>query len=103
MNVSYWLGNALLAGGVAFTVIGSLGLLRLPDFYTRAHAAGKPDTMGVVLSVLGLAVLEGGLLTVTGVKLVLIAAFLAVANPVTVHVLSQAAMRTGLRPWSRRA
>jgi multicomponent Na+:H+ antiporter subunit G len=103
MSLTHWIGNALLAGGVAFTLIGSLGLLRLPDFYTRAHAAGKPDTMGVVLSVLGLAVLEGGVLTVTGIKLLLTAAFLAVANPVSVHVLSRAALRTGLRPWSRPA
>jgi multisubunit Na+/H+ antiporter MnhG subunit len=56
-----------------------------------------------VLSVLGLAVLEGGVLTVTGLKLLLTAAFVAVANPVSVHVLSRAAMRKGLRPWSRPA
>lgn len=95
------LGVALIAIGTGFTVIGHLGLLRLPDFYTRAHAASKPDTMGVVLVMAGLAVLEG-LATVTGMKLVLIALFVSIANPVAIHVLSRSAMRRGLVPWARR-
>lgn len=95
-------GMTLIALGVAFTIIGHLGLLRLPDFYTRAHAASKPDTMGVVLVMGGLAVLEG-LTTTTGLKLVLIALFVAVANPAAIHVLSRSAMLRGVTPWSRRA
>lgn len=94
-------GVGLLVLGVAFTVIGHLGLLRLPDFYTRAHAASKPDTMGVVLIMAGLAVLEG-VTTTTGVKLLLIALFVAIANPVGIHVLSRSALRQGVTPWGRR-
>jgi multicomponent Na+:H+ antiporter subunit G len=94
------LGVGLIALGVGFTVIGHLGLLRLPDFYTRAHAASKPDTMGVVLVMAGLAVLEG-IATITGVKLMLIAVFVGIANPVAVHVLSRSAVARGLKPWAR--
>lgn len=93
-------GVLLIALGVAFTVIGHLGLLRLPDFYTRAHAASKPDTMGVVLTMAGLAVLHG-VATTTGIKLMLIAIFVAIANPVAVHVLSRSALEGGLKPWGR--
>jgi multicomponent Na+:H+ antiporter subunit G len=95
------LGILLIALGVGFTVVGHLGLVRLPDFYTRAHAASKPDTMGVVLVMAGLAVLEG-LATTTGMKLVLIAIFVGIANPVAIHVLSRSALRRGLEPWAGR-
>lgn len=94
------IGVALIVVGVAFIVIGHLGLLRLPDFYTRAHAASKPDTMGVVLTMAGLAVLEG-VATTTGIKLLLVALFVAVANPVAIHVLSRSAMQRGITPWGR--
>jgi len=94
------LGVLLLVGGVLFTAIGSVGVLRLPDFYTRAHAAGKPDTLGVLLSVVGLALLHG-VTTLVGIKLLLIATFVAIANPAAIHALSRAALRSGLVPWSR--
>jgi len=94
------IGVFVMTIGVAFTVLGHLGLIRLPDFYTRAHAASKPDTMGVVLVMAGLAVLEG-IATTTGIKLVLIAVFVAIANPVAIHVLSRSAMTRGIKPWGR--
>lgn len=95
------LGILLIALGVGFTVIGHLGLVRLPDFYTRAHAASKPDTMGVVLVMAGLAVLAG-VATTTGMKLLLIAVFVGIANPVAIHVLSRSALARGLEPWAER-
>jgi len=100
MTVATVIGMALVALGVGFTVIGHLGLVRLPDFYTRAHAASKPDTMGVVLVMGGLAVLEG-VATITGIKLLLIALFVGIANPVAIHVLSRSALSRGLTPWGR--
>lgn len=98
--ISAVVGVALVAVGVLFTAIGHLGLLRLPDFYTRAHAASKPDTIGVVLVMAGLAVLEG-VLTTTGMKLLLVALFVGIANPLAIHVLSRAAIQRGLVPWGR--
>jgi multicomponent Na+:H+ antiporter subunit G len=94
-----WLGVALLAGGVGFTIIGSIGVLRLPDFYARSHAASKPDTLGLVLSMLGLAVLQGA--DLTSLKLLLILVFVAVTNPAAIHALGRSAIRSGLEPWTR--
>ncbi len=91
------LAIVLLTAGGAFMFIGSLGIVRLPDFYTRAHAASKIDTMGIMLLLAGLAMHEG--VTLSTGKLVLIIIFVAVANPVGAHALARSALRFGLKPW----
>jgi multicomponent Na+:H+ antiporter subunit G len=88
---------ALVLSGLALMFTGSLGLLRLPDFYCRSHASGKTDTLGVVVLLAGLAVYEGW--TATAAKLVVAISFIALTNPVLAHAMSRAAMRFGLRPW----
>lgn len=93
-----WIGNCLVTVGVLFSVIGSIGVLRFPDFYSRAHAASKPDTLGLMLTVLGLAVIEGP--TLSSAKLLLIFFFVALGNPTATHALGRAALRSGLEPWS---
>ncbi len=90
---------ALFGAGVLFMLAGSLGLLRLPDFFTRTHASGKVDSVGMMLCLGGLAVHEGP--TLSGLKLVLVIAFVAVSSPVAAHALARAAVRSGLRPWRR--
>ena len=94
-----WIGFALLVAGVAFAAIGSIGVHRLPDFYTRAHAASKPDTLGLILSMLGLATLQG--VSLDSAKLILILLFVALGNPTATHALGRAALRSGLEPWTR--
>ena len=96
---SAWIGYVLLTAGVIFIVVGSIGVVRLPDFFARSHAATKPDTMGVVLSLLGLAVLEGA--TLDSLKLVLIMLFIALTSPAAIHALARSAIRSGLEPWTR--
>ena len=93
------LSDILMGVGVFFALLGSIGINRLPDFYTRAHAAAKPDTLGLMLVVVGLALREG--MTITSAKLVLIAVFVVVANPAASHALGRAAVRSGLAPWMR--
>ncbi len=88
-----WL--ALLAGG-ALVVTGGIGLLRLPDFFTRLHAASLTDTLGFALIVLGLA-LQSGVGTTT-LKLALALAFLLLTGPVATHALAKAALHGSLRP-----
>ena len=97
--MSTWVGGGLVTLGVIFSVIGSIGVIRFPDFYSRAHAASKPDTLGLMLTVLGLAVIEGA--TLSSAKLVLIFAFVALGNPTATHALGRAALRSGVEPWSR--
>lgn len=78
----------LISAGVGFLAISALGLLRLPTFYSRAHAVGKSETVGAMLVIAGLAV-EHGLAHGTP-KLVLILVFAFIANPTAVHALARA-------------
>lgn len=85
----------LLTGGL-FSVIGGIGLLRLPDFFTRLHAGGITDTLGAWLILLGLAFQAGW--SLVALKLVLIFAFLLLTSPTACHAVAKAALHSGLRP-----
>ena len=89
---------AVLLLGFFFVFTGALGILRFPDFFTRLHAMGKTDTLGVALMTLGLAILEGA--TINGVKILFIILFVGLASPAATHALGRAAHRAGLVPWS---
>lgn len=79
-----------LLGGVVVIVIGGVGLLRMPDFYTRLHAAGLMDTLGAGLVIFGL-MLQAGFTLLT-VKLILILGFLWFTSPTATHALARAAI-----------
>ncbi len=85
----------LLAGGL-FCVVGALGLLRMPDFYTRMHAASVIDTLGAGLILLGL-LLQAGF-TLVAVKLLMVGVLIFFASPTATHALARAAMVRGLKP-----
>jgi multicomponent Na+:H+ antiporter subunit G len=91
--------TVLLVLGLLFILLGVVGILRLPDFYTRLHAMGKCDTLGVTLVLLALAVYEGW--SLASAKLLLISVFIGLANPTATHALGRAALKSGLKPWSR--
>ncbi len=82
--------------GSAFCIIGGIGLMRLPDFYSRIHGGGITDTLGAGLVMLGL-MLQAGWSLVT-VKLVLIMLFLLLTSPVSSHAIARAARHSGLEP-----
>lgn len=79
----------LLSGGALFCVLGGLGIVRFPDFYTRVHAAGLTDTLGAGLMISGL-VFQAGLSQVT-IKLALVMLFLIITSPTASHALVKAA------------
>ncbi|MGM0574880.1 MAG: monovalent cation/H(+) antiporter subunit G [Myxococcota bacterium] len=89
----------ILVAGVLLNAVATLGMLRLPDFYTRIHMVGKADTMGITLVLLAVAVSEG--FTRTSLKLAFIIVFYFIANPAAAHALGHAALRRGLVPWTR--
>ncbi len=89
----------LLAGGLFFHAVAALGVLRMPDFYTRLHAVGKAETLGVVLTLLALAIWAGP--TLTAAKVGFVAVFILLANPTSTHAIGRAALRTGFKPWRR--
>ena len=85
----------LVAGGL-FCIVGAVGMLRMPDFYTRMHAASVIETLGGGLILLGL-VLQAGLTLVT-VKLLIVALLIFFASPTATHALANAALARGLKP-----
>lgn len=93
LDIAAWL---VIAVGSAFLLIGSVGLIRLPDFYTRLHAAGIIDTMGAELILFGM-MLHAGFSFVT-IKLILIGVFIFFTSPTATHAIANAAYVAGLKP-----
>ncbi len=91
VDILSWL---LLAGGSFFLLVGGIGLLRMPDFFTRLHAAGVTDTAGAGLMLFGL-MLQAGFTLVT-VKLLLALFFIVFTSPTACHALAKAALQEGL-------
>ena len=85
---------ALLATGSLFCVIGAVGLVRMPDFYTRMHAASVVDTLGAGLILIGL-MLQGGL-TLVSAKLLIIFVLIFFTSPTATHALARAAFVRGV-------
>lgn len=85
----------LTAGGV-FVFIGGLGALRMPNLYTRMHAASLTDTMAAVL-ILGGIMLQAGP-TLASIKLAAILLFLLITSPTASNALASAAILSGLQP-----
>jgi multicomponent Na+:H+ antiporter subunit G len=92
--------HILLCTGLFFILAAIVGVLRLPDFYTRLHAMGKSDTLGVALVLVALAMYEGP--TLPSVKILLIILAIGLANPTVTHALGRAALKSGLTPWEQR-
>jgi len=82
--------------GLIFVFSGTLGVLRLPDFYTRIHAAGLTDTLGVELILFGLIVQSG--FSQMSLKLLMVSFFLFLTSPTATHAVANAAYKAGLKP-----
>jgi multicomponent Na+:H+ antiporter subunit G len=87
---------ALIVAGSFFTIVGALGLVRMPDVFTRMHAASVTDTLGAGLLLIGM-ILQAGF-TLIAAKLVFIIALLFFVSPVVTHALAQAALHAGIAP-----
>ncbi len=92
-----WLAAALMVCGAIFLLTSCVGLIRFPDFYTRAHAVGKAETLGSMLVLVGLALYNGA--DLSSVKILLIIAIIFLTNPTATHALVRSAFRSGLPIW----
>ncbi|MCC2098313.1 MAG: monovalent cation/H(+) antiporter subunit G [Hyphomicrobiales bacterium] len=92
-DIASW---ALLLGGSFFFIVGAVGMIRMPDVYTRMHASSVTETLGAGLLVAGM-MLQAGFTQVTG-KLFLLGALFFLTAPVATHALAQAALHMGVRP-----
>lgn len=95
-----------LVVGFLFFLGGAVGILRMPDFYSRLHPAGKLDTLGILAMVMGIALynlhhfsLEALLVSL---KMFLIVFFVFLSSPTATHSIVDAGMRAGLRPWTKK-
>ncbi len=91
---------ACLLSGSFFLLVGGIGVLRMPDFFTRGHAAGITDTMGAGLVLAGMMIEAGWSLNLA--KLALILFFLLFTSPTSSHAVAHAALLSGLVPWTKR-
>ena len=89
-------GSVLIASGLAFDVFGCVGLVRLPDVYTRLQAATKCVTLGTCLILLGAMVAAGDGATI--MKGALCIVFVLVTSPTAAHALARGAYKDGIRP-----
>ena len=97
MSVLLDIATALcLIAGTAFVIIGAIGLIRLPDFFTRLHAAGCSETLGAWLILLGLLFQSGW--SLISVKLIMIFILLVLTGPTATHALAKSALHGGLKP-----
>ncbi len=96
----------LLLGGLVFYAGGSVGIIRFPDVYSRLHPAGKLDTMGLFMTMSGMAlyVLSDWSISalLTALKIMLIVVFIFITSPTATHAMADAGMRAGLVHWSRK-
>ena len=95
-TIAYW----LIGIGLAFDLLGCLGLVRLPDVYNRAQAATKCVTLGTCVVLIGVAVgafAQAG--WPMGVKAILCAVFILLTSPVAAHAICRGAYLSGVRLW----
>ena len=93
LDVLSWV---LLLTGSFFVFMGAVGLLRLPEFFTRMHGASVTDTLGAGLMLSGMLLQSGD--WVVAAKLILIFLFMMVTGPTATHALAKAALHGGLKP-----
>ncbi|RAZ66628.1 sodium:proton antiporter [Planococcus maitriensis] len=87
----------LIATGVLFSAVTALGLVRLPDVYTRTHAASKSSTLGVLSILLGTFVHFWFNEGIFNTQMVIAIAFLFITQPVAGHLIGRAAYMTGIK------
>ncbi|WP_297887828.1 monovalent cation/H(+) antiporter subunit G [uncultured Halorubrum sp.] len=98
MTPTEWGIVALAVAGAFFGGVAAVGLVRLPDVYTRSHAASKSDTLGAILAIAAAALaLQTGLSTAKSVFLLV---FMFITNPTAAHAVARAAQDQGIEPWT---
>lgn len=99
MSLLDWVSAVLVLAGAFFFLAGTVGLLRFPDVYTRLHALGKADNVGLGLVVIGLMLRADS--PSVAVKMLLIWLLVLAAGSTAACLVANAARRGGLSPWRR--
>jgi multicomponent Na+:H+ antiporter subunit G len=93
------LGMAFMTVGLFFFLVGAIGMIRLPDTFSRSHAVGLTDSVGALFLLVGLALYQG--FNTNMVRVFLVLALLYLLNPVITHATVRAALRSGMKPSTK--
>ena len=96
MTILDVVSGVLMSLGGLFCVVGAVGILRMPSFFTRTHAASIIDTLGAGLIILGLMLQSGW--TLATVKMMILGLLIFFTSPTATHSLANAALRRGIKP-----
>ncbi len=96
----YNVGMFFIVTGTFFMFSAAVGILRMPDFYTRLHPAGVTDSLGAPFVLIGVAILNGA--TLFSGKIILLILFMMLTSPTACHALAKAATYSGLKPYKGR-
>jgi multicomponent Na+:H+ antiporter subunit G len=88
-----------IVAGLFFLIVAAVGVIRLPDVFSRSHAVSLTDSLGASLMLVGLALHEG--LSINTLKILVVLALLYILNPVIAHATIRAALRAGVKPWEK--
>jgi multicomponent Na+:H+ antiporter subunit G len=88
-----------IVAGLFFLVVAAIGVIRLPDVFSRSHAVSLTDSLGAFLILVGIAFHEG--LSINMLKILVVLSLLYILNPVISHATIRAALRSGLKPWEK--
>ncbi|MFC6766634.1 monovalent cation/H(+) antiporter subunit G [Natrinema soli] len=95
-TIRFWAIVVCLGLGVFFTLVSTVGVIRLPDIYARAHTASQTDTLGAGFALAGVAVAFGW--QHAAVYTVLLLFFVFITNPTAAHAIARSAAETGVEP-----
>lgn len=94
-----YVSAGLMLIGLFFLGVAAVGMVRLPDVYTRSHAVALTDSLGAVFLLVGLAVEQG--FSPNALRIIVVLSLLYVLNPVIAHATTRAALRSGVKPWTQ--
>lgn len=92
-----YIAGILIIIGAFFALVASIGIIRLPDIYSRMHSASKAGTVGSGMMMIALALTAGDL--ATAIRAIAGVVFFIMTAPIAAHLLAQAAYKTGYRLW----
>jgi multicomponent Na+:H+ antiporter subunit G len=95
----FLVGTGFILAGLFFLLVAAIGTVRLPDVFTRSHAVGMTDSIGGFFVLTGLALCQG--FSTNLVRILIVLALMYLLNPVITHATVRAALRSGLKPWTK--
>ncbi|MCU4924870.1 monovalent cation/H(+) antiporter subunit G [Halobacteria archaeon AArc-dxtr1] len=97
-TIRFWAIVVLLVLGIFFTFVSAVGVLRLPDIYSRAHTASQTDTLGAGMALAAVALALGW--QSATIYTVLLLFFVFITNPTAAHAIARSASEVGVEPWT---